>query len=45
MCVSRMEHSGTTGMELVNEVLMEWERIVNRVARDIVSRGKDDCLW
>ena len=24
-CVSRKEHAGITGMELVDEVLMEWE--------------------
>ena len=32
-CVSRKEYEGITGMELVDEVLMEWERVVNRVAR------------
>ena len=30
-CISRKEHEGITGMELVDEVLMEWERVVNRV--------------
>ena len=25
-CISRMEHAVSTGMELVNEVLMEWEK-------------------
>ena len=32
-CVSRMEHADITGVELVDKVLMEWERIVNRVVK------------
>ena len=32
------------GHDLVNEVLREWESIVNRVAKREVG-DKDDCLW
>ena len=42
-CVSRKEHSGITGMELVGEVLMEWERRVNRVAKVEVGEKMIVC--
>ena len=42
-CVSRMEHAGSTGTELVNDVLMEWERIVNRVAKVEVGEKMIVC--
>ena len=40
---SKLE-GGMKGYDLVNEVLMEWENIVNRVAKSEVGE-KNDCLW
>ena len=42
-CISRMEHADITGMELVDEVLMEWESIVNRVAKVKVGEKMIVC--
>ena len=32
------------GEPLVQEVVREWEDIVNRVAKTVVGK-KDDCVW
>ena len=42
-CVSRKEYAGITGMELVDEVFMEWERVVNRVAKVEVGKKMIVC--
>ena len=42
-CVSAKEHAGITEMELVDEVLMEWERVVNRVAKVEVGEKMIVC--
>ena len=42
-CVSRKERAGITEMELVDEVLMELERVVNRVAKIEVGEKMIIC--